>query len=175
MICLFLLIAASTNVSAQANFNLKLSRRNPDGWFSLLVPKVMGKVDLHADVSGGFYIKSGLNIDFNYWTFDSTPHWLRDVVDRYSKSPQLICSTKNKKTQTLWTRIDGKRAIIQQCSQTDELRGFRHIYYVTFPKIKVHLGNSVEDGMFNLRIEYKNQRYLPVAEKIVRSINFFEN
>lgn len=172
LLCLSLLIATNHEITAQSKFNPNLIRRNPDGWFNLLVPKTIGKVGRHADVSGGFYIKNGLTIDYTYWTFDSTPNWLRDVVNNYSKAPQLICSTKNKKTRTLRTRIDGKRAIIQQCSKTDELRGFRYIYYITFPKIKVHLGGSVEYGMFNLTLENKNRRFFPLAKKIVHSINF---
>ena len=168
-VCLIVLIVANVSVFGQSNFNLKLSRRNPDNWFNLLIPKVMGKVERKADVDGGFYISDALEVDYNYWTFENTPNWLRG---QYATSLILACPRKSKNTFTQRTRIDGKRAIIQRCSETDERKGFRYIYYVTFPKVKVFNGEYFNYGMFNFTIEYKNKRYLPVAERIVRSINF---
>ena len=70
------------------------------------------------------------------------------------------------------TKIDGKRAIIQRCSDTDERKGFRYIYYVTFPKLKVYNGQYFSYGMFNFTVAYRNPRYSSVAERIVRSIDF---
>ena len=124
-LCLIILMSANADVFGQSNFNLKLSRRNPDNWFSLRVPEIMGKVERHADVDGGFYIADALEIDYDYWTFENTPNWLRG---EYAKSVILVCSAKSKNTRTLRTRIDGKKAIIQQCSETDERKGFRYIY-----------------------------------------------
>lgn len=168
-LCLVVSAVANVSVLGQSNFNLKLSQRNPDNWFSLRVPKIMGKVERKADVDGGFYIADALEIDYNYWMFENTPNWLRG---QYATSLILACPKKDKNTRTLRTRIDGKKAIIQQCSQTDERKGFRYIYYVTFPKVKVFNGEFFDYGMFNFTVEYKNKRYLPVAERIVRSINF---
>lgn len=170
-LCLLVLAVANVNIFGQSNFTLKLGKRNPDGWFSLLVPKLMGKVERHADVDGGFYSSDTLEIDYDFWTFEGTPNWLRG---QYATSLLLACPRKSKKTRTWRTKIDGKRAVIQQCSETDERKGFRYIYYVTFPKVKVFNGESFDYGMFNFTVEYKNKNYLPVAERIVRSINFFE-
>ncbi len=117
---LTVLMVAYDSVLGQSNFNLKLNRRNPDGWFSLRVPKIMGKVERHADVDGGFYIADALEIDYDYWTYENTPNWFRR---QYAKPLMLACSTKSKNTRTLRTKIDGKRAIIQRCSETDERKG----------------------------------------------------
>jgi hypothetical protein len=146
-----------------------LSRRNPDGWFSVIVPKVMGKVERHADVDGGFYISDALEINYDYWTYENTPNWLRG---QYAVSVMPACPKKSRHTHTLRTMIDGKRAIIQRCSETDERKGFRYVYYVTFPRVKVFNGQYFDYGMFNLTVEYRNPRHAPVAERIVRSIDF---
>lgn len=171
LLCLVILISVRISISGQStpHSSLKLNRRNPDGWFSLLVPKRMGKVERFADVDGGFYKADGLEIHYDYWTYENTPNWLRG---NYAKSLILACPEKRKHTRTLQTRIDGKRAIIQRCSEKDERKGFRYIYYVTFPKQKVFNGEDFHHGMFNLRVEYKNRRQQSIAEEIVRSIDF---
>jgi hypothetical protein len=168
-LCFTVLTVANISVLGQSSFDLKLSQRNPDGWFSLNVPKIMGKIERKADVDGGFYITDAIEIDYDYWTFENTPNFLRG---QYATSLILACPRKSKRTRTLRTKIDGKRAIIQQCSETDERKGFRYIYYVTFPKVKVFNGEYFDYGMFNFTVEYKNKHYAPVAERIVRSINF---
>jgi len=169
--CLSLWILANVSVMGQSSSidSLKWSRRNPDGWFSFNVPKPMGKVDRHADVDGGFYISDALDIDYDYWTYENTPNWLRG---QYAVSVLLACPKKSGRTHTLRTRIDGKRAIIQRCSETDERKGFRYIYYVTFPNMKVFNGQYFDYGMFNLTVEYRNPRYSSVAARIVRSLDF---
>lgn len=162
------LVLASHTVLGQSN-SLTLKRRNPDGWFSLSVPKVMGKVERHADVDGGFFTSDALEIDYDYWTYENTPNWLRG---QYAVSVMLACPKKSRHTRTLRTRIDGKRAIIQRCSETDGRKGFRYIYYLTFPKVKVFNGQYFDYGMFNFTVEYKNPRHSSVAERIIRSIDF---
>jgi len=168
--CFFIVLVSNTNLFGQTKGFLKLNQRNPDGWFTLLVPKIMGKVQRHADVDGGFYITNGLEIDYSFWSYEGTPNWLRDVGGRFSKSPHLACLKKS--ASTLDTKIDGKRAIIQQCSETDEREGFRYIYYVTFPKVRVFNSKDYNYGMFNLSIEYKSKSYISIAERIIKSINF---
>lgn len=84
----------------------------------------------------------------------------------------LACSDKSKHTRTLRTWIDGNRSVIQQCSETDERKGFRYIYYVTFPRLRVFDGEKFRHGMFNFTVEYKSRRYSSVARRIVRSLNF---
>src|SRR6185369_3794657 len=137
--------------------------------FSLLVPKVMGKVERHADVEGGFYMTERLNISYDYWSYAGTPNWLQG---EFSKPIYLNCSKESKNTRTWQTRIYGNRATLQQCSETDKREGFHYIYYVTFPKIKVFNGEYFEFGMFSLTVEYKNKFDLPVAAKIIHSLNF---
>lgn len=129
----------------------------------------MGKVERHADVDGGFYVSDALDIDYDYWTYGNTPSWLRG---QYAVPAVLACPEKSRRTRTVRTKIDGKRAIIQRCSVTDERKGFRYVYYVTFPKLKVYNGQYFDYGMFNFTVEYKSPRYLSVAEQIVRSIDF---
>ena len=167
---LIIITIANVSVPGQSSFNLKLNKRNPDGWFTLLVPKIMGKVERHADVDGGFYIDDALEIDYTFWTSEGTPNWLRG---QWATSPLLACPEKSKKTRTWRTKIDGQRAVIQQCFKTDERKGSRYIYYVTFPKVKVSDGVNFDYGMFNLTVEYKDKNYSPIAERIVSSINFF--
>ena len=163
------LIWASALGQATSQRPLGLSRRNPDGWFTLGLPKLIGNVERHADVDGGFYVSDHLEIDYDYWTHANTPNWLRG---KYATSLLLACSGKSKNTRTLRTTIDGNRAIIQQCSQTDQRKGFRYVYYVTFPKLRVFDGEGFHCGMFNLTVEYRNQRYLSIARRIVRSLDF---
>jgi hypothetical protein len=90
-------------------------------------------------------------------------------------SPELIrqaCSGRNGRTHTRRTWIDGKRAVVQQCSATDERKGFRYIYYVTFPKVKVFDREKFRYGMFNFTVEYMHPRYSTLAKRIVRSLDF---
>ncbi|HYJ91161.1 MAG TPA: hypothetical protein VEV84_07630, partial [Pyrinomonadaceae bacterium] len=44
-----------------------LSFRDPDGWFRLYVPKLMSRVQRHADVDGGFYTSKEFEINYDYW------------------------------------------------------------------------------------------------------------
>ena len=156
----------------QSITNRQLSSRNPDGWFTLLVPKSMGKVERHADVDGGFFSKDSFEIDYDYWAFVNTPNFLRDSRNHFPKTPTLACERKSRKTHTFRARIDGKASIIQRCSTTIEGRAFSYIYYVTFPKLKVRNVDTFQRGMFNLTVRYKNKSDLRTAERIVRSINF---
>lgn len=182
LVCLYaLLIAAPAGVCVPGRFGvvseakagqLRLQRENPDGWFSMLIPTDVGKVERHADVDGGFYRTEELEIDYDYWTYENTPNFLRDANGNYPKGPLLACSSKSRHTQTSWTRIDGKRALIQSCTDTDERRDFHYIYHVTFHNIKVYDGEGMSNGMFNLTIRYKSRRYLPASERIVRSLDF---
>jgi hypothetical protein len=149
--------------------SLELVRQNPDGWFTLKLPKFIGKVERFADVDGGFYESDIVGINYDYWTFQNTPNWLRG---RYATSLLLACSAKGKGTRTKRAWIDGHRAVIQQCSDTDERKGFRYIYYVTFPKLKVFDGEKFRYGMFNFTIEYKDQRYSTIAGRMVRTLDF---
>lgn len=159
------------DASGQSKVSPKLSRRNPDGWFSLLVPMPAGKVERHADVDGGFYSTDAIEIDYDFWTYEGTPNFLRDVLGKYSKAPHLACP-ESRKPVTIRTKIDGKRALIQRCSESDEQRGSYYVYYVTFPKVKVFDGENFDYGMFNLTIRHKRKAYSSVAEQIVRSIYF---
>jgi hypothetical protein len=173
LVCLIVLLESSSVFGqSTSNSHLVLTRRTPDGWFSLQIPKLMGGVERHADVDGGFYISDVLEIDYDYWTYENTPNFLRNATGTCPKPPMLACQTKSRQIRTLRTVIDGKRAIIQRCSETDARRRFRYIYYVTFPKLKVYDGEGFRYGMFNLTITYKNRRYSSVADRIVRSINF---
>ena len=166
---LIVLMWASALGQATAPDSLELRRRNPDGWFSVRLPKVIAKVERKADVDGGFYVSDFLGIDYDYWTYENTPNWLRG---KYATSLLLACSDKSKHTRILRTWIDGNRAVIQQCSETDERKGFRYIYYVTFPKLRVFDGESFRHGTFNFTVEYKSRRHSSVAKRIVRSLSF---
>jgi len=149
-----------------------LRRENPDGWFTLLIPASMGKVERHADVDGGFYRAEGLEIDYDYWAYEDTPNFLRGAGGRYSKGPLFACSSKASGTRSFWTRVGGRRALIQRCSDADEWRGSYDVYYVTIPRLKVYDGAGMRAGMFNLTVRYKERRYMPTAKRIVRSLDF---
>jgi hypothetical protein len=152
--------------------HVKMGRDNPDGWFTLLVPSGVGDVARHADVDGGFYGAGEFEVDYDYWAYENTPNFLRSAGGNYRKVPLRACSSKAQRTRSSWTRIDGKRALIQTCSDSDERRGSFNVYHVTFPKLKVYDGAGMSDGMFNLTIRYKNRLGLPTAERIVRSLDF---
>ena len=170
--CLIALIWAGAFGQATSPDSLELKQRNPDGWFTVSLPKVLAKVERKADVDGGFYVSDILGIDYDYWTYVNTPNWLRG---EYATSRVLACSDKSKHTRTLRTWIDGNRAVIQQCSETDERKGFRYIYYVTFPKLRIFDGERSRYGMFNFTVEYKLRRYSSVANRIIRSLDFEPN
>ena len=129
----------------------------------------MGSVERFVDVDGGFYESANLKVKYDYWTNASTPNWLRG---KYATPLLLACSANSKNIRTSRMRLDGKSAVIQQCSETDETSGVRYIYYVTFPKLRVFDGEEFHYGMFNLTIEYRSRRYLRIAKRIVRSLNF---
>ena len=168
-VCLIVLISTSALGQVIGPYPHELTQRNPDGWFTLSVPRAMARVERHADVAGGFYISDILEIHYDYWTNENTPNWLQG---RYATSLLLACSAKSKNSRTIRTRIDGKTAIIQQCSETDERKGFRYIYYVTFPKLRVFDGETFHYGMFNLMVEYRSRSYLWIAKRIVSSLDF---
>ena len=156
---------------AQSNSDasLELIRHNPHGWFALRLPRDIRRLDGPEDVDGGRYESEALEIHFDYWTYQNTPNWLRG---RYATSLLLACSGKNERTHSRRTWIDGNRAVVQQCSATDERKGFRYIYYVTFPKVRIFDGEKPRYGMFNFIVEYKRRRYSSLAKRIVRSLDF---
>lgn len=151
--------------------SLELTRRNPDGWFSLLVPTNMGPIGRHADVDGGFYSTPRLEIDFDYWPYDGTPNFLRGPGGLYSKAPILACSKSSKHGYTKRLSVAGERAIIQKCLQRSKAghQKYSYLYYITFPKIKVR---DYGYGMFSLTVSYKTSSYETLASRIVRSIRF---
>lgn len=166
-----ILISVSVSALAQSGgiSSIELVRKSPDGWFTLRLPKFIVNVERFADVDGGFYESELLGIRYDYWTFRNTPNWLRG---RYASPLILACSAKRKGTRTQRLRIDGYRAVVQQCSGTDERKGFRYIYYVTFPKLKVFDGEKFRYGMFSFTIEYKDQRYSTIAKRMIRTLVF---
>ena len=172
--CLALIVLLWSGALGQSTSpaSLELIRRNPDGWFTVSLPKVLATVERHADVDGGFYVSDILGINYDYWTYANTPNWLRG---KYATSLLLACSGKSKHIRTLRTWIDGNRAVVQQCSETNERKGFRYIYYVTFPKLRIFDGERSRYGMFNFTVEYKLRRYSTLANRIVRSLEFKGN
>ena len=157
--------------SHQAN-KVKLKRQNPDGWFSLLIPTFMRRVERHADVDGGFYSAHEMIIDYDYWTYENTPNFQRDTKGKYAKGRLLACARKSLKSRTSRSTVDGKRAIIQECPDAEGPSGFRHVYYVTFPSLKVDNGEEMKPGVFNLTIRYKEEQYRSLAKRIARSVQF---
>ena len=160
------------NASLAQEVRVDLKRVSPDGWFTLLIPSSMGEVERFADVDGGFYRSANLEIKYSYWSFENTPNFLRDINGRYSSRQLLACSRRAQHIRTISTWIDGRRAIIQRCSERDERRGYPYIYYVTFPRMSVHNGQEMRSGVFNLTITYRDRRYLPVAARVARSLDF---
>lgn len=166
-----ILLSLQLGTFAQSNSaaSPELIRQNPHSWFALQLPSDIRRLEGPVDVDGGRYQSDALEIHFDYWTYQNTPNWLRG---KYATSLLLACSGKNGRAHTRRTWIDGKRAVVQQCSATDERKGFRYIYYVTFPKVKVFDGEKLRYGMFNFTVEYKHRRYSGLAKRIVRSLDF---
>ena len=171
-LALIVLLWSGASGQSTSPASLELVRRNPDGWFTVSLPKVLATVERHADVDGGFYASDILEINYDYWTYANTPKWLRG---KYAKSLLLACSGKSNHIRTLRTRIDGNRAVVQHCSETDERKGFRYIYYVTFPKLKIFDGEKFRYGMFNFTVECKLRRYSTIAKRIIHSLDFEAN
>jgi len=173
LIIFFLVVLMPPNLGTLAQSgsdgSLELIRQNPQGWFALRLPSDIRRLDGPVDVDGGRYESEALEIHFTYWTYQNTPNWLRG---NDATSLLLACSRKNGRIHTSRTWIDGNRAVVQQCSATDERKGFRYIYYVTFPKVKIFDGETFRYGMFNFTVEYKDRRYSRLAKRIVRSLDF---
>ena len=169
--CLIICLIAAPMLSGQALSGASPAscKRNPDGWFTLSVPKEMSEVKRYADVDGGFYLSSDLELNFDYWTYESTPNWLRG---KYATNLILACTGKGKRTRTWRTRIDGKPGVIQHCSLSNDPNGFRYFYYVTFPKLRVFDGEDFHFGKFNLGIKYRTRSQFSIVRRIVRSLNF---
>ena len=153
-------------VARSVTDTLVLRRRNPDGWFNLLVPVKMSKVERFADVDGGLYRSDALKINYDYWTFQNTPHFLRG---NDAHRPLLPCDSKTN-ARTWRANINGQRALLQTCLMADETNGFRYLYYATFPRVRVFDGETFHYGMFNIRVAYKNNRDTAAAARIVRSL-----
>lgn len=158
-----------TLAQSKSDGELELVRQNQHRWFALLLPRNIRRLDGPVDVDGGRYESDALEVHFDYWTYQNTPNWLRG---QYATSLLLACSRKSGSTHTRRTWIDGKRAVVQQCSATNERKGFRYIYYVTFPKVRIFDGEKFRYGMFNLTVEYKLRRHSSLAQRIVRSLDF---
>ena len=158
-----------TFAQSQSDSSRKLIRQKPHGWFTVRLPSDIRRLEGPVDVDGGRYESDVLKINFDYWTYQNTPNWLRG---NFAKSLLLACSGKNRHAHTWRTWIDGKRAVVQRCSEMDEAKDLRHIYYVTFPKMRVFDGENFRYGMFNLTVEYKLRHYSPIARQIVRSLDF---
>jgi len=173
LIIFLFVVLMSPNVGTIAQSHsdgpLELVRQSPHGWFTLRLPSDARRLDGPVDVDGGRFESDGLEVSFDYWTYQNTPNWLRG---EYATSLLLACSGKNGPTHNRRTWIDGSRAVIQQCSATDERKGFRYLYYVTFPKVRIFDGEKFRFGMFNLTVEYKLRRYSTLAKRIGRSLDF---
>jgi hypothetical protein len=164
-------MSASVGTFAQPNpdGSLQLTRQKPHGWFVLQLPSDVRRLDGPVDVDGGRYQSDALEIHFDSWTYQNTPNWLRG---KYATPLVLACSGKNGGAHTRRTWIDGNRAVVQQCSVTDETKGHRYIYYVTFPKVRMPDGENFRYCISNLTVEYKLRRYSGLAKRIVRSLDF---
>lgn len=154
-------------VTCASSNGLALRRRNPDGWFNLLVPTNLADVERFADVDGGFYRIDRLKINYDYWTFPNTPNFLRG---RNHRTPILACDSTTTNKRTWRANINGHRALLQRCSIAKD--GYRYLEYVTFPRVKVFDGESFHYGMFNISVAYKNNRDAMAAGRIVRSVRF---
>ena len=149
--------------------SLELSREILMAGLPWTSQEFIGNVERHVDVDGGVYVSDTLEVNYDYWTHANTPNALHG---NYAVS---LCSHAQRKAKTLGpfrVRLNGNRAVIQRCSLTDERKGYRYIYYVTFPKLRVFDGEGFHYGMFNLRVKYRNPRHLSVARQIVRSLDF---
>lgn len=171
---LFLLSSgvACRQFSGDRTADVKLKRGDPDGWFGLLLPTRAGEVKRYADVDGGSYQIDELEISYDYWTYENTPNFLRNTKGHYSRGPIRACSGNAKHTRNSWTRVAGRRALLQSCSRADERRGFHYVYHLSFPGVGVYDGEKMRSGVFNLTITYKDERYRSLARRIARSINF---
>jgi len=155
----------------QRNVNPVLSKRNPDGWFTILIPRSsLGKPQRFADVDGGFYDASDLRITFSYWTYKNTPNFIRNSGTASPQELVIVCS-KSRQTRISRTRIASRQAIVQRCPETGA-SNFRFLYYVNFPKLDVFDGELLGPGTFTLAINYSNRNYLSLASRIARSISF---
>ena len=170
LICLILSLMTTLSVSgqSQASSDPALSRTKPDSWFTLSLP-TNSKIQRFVDVDGGFYSNDQFDFSYSYWTFQNTPNFLRG---KYGRPLRLACTGSAKGVLTLRRRIDGKKAVLQQCSISDERKGFRYLYYVTFPRLKVFDGEAFRPGTFSFTFEYQDPRYSSIAARIVNSLDF---
>ena len=80
---------------------------------------------------------------------------------------------RTRNLHTLRTRIDGKRAIIQEGWVSE---AFPYVYYVTFPQLRVKAmlpnGEAMRNGAFNLTVRTRSKGYKAVAMSIIRSLDF---
>jgi hypothetical protein len=166
------LIAAFCCGALPLSAQTELRRRNPDGWFTLLVPKSFGHVEKHADVAGGFYPAHDPNVSWDYWTYEGTPNFLRDVGNRFSKRPILACTSAELHIRTTHLIVDNKKAILQECTVGKRKAAAQYLVYLTFPKIGVLDSGSSEDGMFSITVKYKKTSDRMTARRIVLSLKF---
>ncbi|GEM_PF-1879421 len=154
----------------KTNVTPELSRKNPDKWFSILIPTSMTKLTGLADVDGGFYEAPGIRISFSYWTHKNTPNYVINSRTAFPQKLVFVCE-KSKETRVFRTKIRSKKAVVQRCPETGA-SNFRYLYHVNFPTIKVFDGESFGEGTFTLAVNYSNKRYLGLASQIAHSIKF---
>ena len=110
-----------TFAQSKSDASPELIHQNPHSWFALQLPSDIRRLEGPVDVDGGRYQSADLEIHFDYWTYQNTPNWL---LGEYATSLMLACPGKNALTHTRRTWVDGKRAVVQQCSLQMQQKAF---------------------------------------------------
>ena len=167
---LLLSFSLSLVVSGQSRNTggVRLVRRNPDRWFTILIPKNIGTIQRHADVEGGFYSSPELEIDFYYWTNANAPNFLRNARNEIAYQDPLKCSQSDLGARIVRKTMGGHRIILQDCFKSKN----HYIHSARFLRLRVFDGKHFRNGVFNLTVSYSDPSMKSVAQRIVGSVIF---
>jgi hypothetical protein len=160
-----------TDVKSQSlDKEWRLVRRHLDKLFSIDVPIKFRKPDDHADVDGGFFMDDSININYDYWLYQDTPNFMRDINGKYSKKPDLRCIQHGRDVRTSRIILQGRLAYVQQCRLPSE--HLHYVIYLTMPKAKVRDVDEWGNGVFNLDVSFNDRKLFPIAKRIIYSLRF---
>ncbi len=175
--CLLLgaLFAAPLNVRAEPyeavkrSDRIQLQRLTPSGWISMLVPADCSPPVSKADIDGRFIDCALIRIDYSYYAYVNTPHFL---IDSATGRPDPKSRRPYAGSKATW--VGGRRAWITALGERNRSRhSLRHGYNVELFDLPVHVGDgTMLRGTIRFEISTSDPRYLSDLWRIIRSIQF---
>lgn len=143
----------------------RLQRANPKGWFRMLIPVGSGPMKSHADMDGGFFDGTPIEIDIAYYAYANIPNFL---INGATGRPYPESLRPERGAQAV--RIGGRRAWVKYSGNN---RGRKFRCYVEFFHLPVSIGDGrLLPGTISFDLSTNDRRDLSAIRRIVQSIRF---